>query len=204
MGTRGAYGFIVDGEEKITYNHFDSYPFYLGISIKKQINSKTIEELTQIAKNVKLIKRTKTGKIRSATQAQIKKVRDFEKENGVNLSDFTVNTKDQKDWYCILRNGQGTLNLPFMIDDSLFLNDSLFCEWAYIANIDSGCLEIYKGFNKNPNADGRYAKNLDSDSEYYGVVLLDEIPFELLQQMDDDTFCNLIDKKIEQAGNWKE
>ena len=30
MGTRGAFGFLVDGETKVTYNHWDSYPSGLG------------------------------------------------------------------------------------------------------------------------------------------------------------------------------
>ena len=39
-------------------------------------------------------------------------------------------------------------------------------------------LEFYKGFNKDPNANGRYAKFKEPDSNYYGVVLKMEIPLE--------------------------
>jgi len=31
MGTRGFLGFVVDGDEKIGYSHYDSYPSGLGI-----------------------------------------------------------------------------------------------------------------------------------------------------------------------------
>lgn len=39
-----------------------------------------------------------------------------------------------------------------MIDDSEFLNDSLFCEWTYIINLDNEQFEVYRGFNKDPSA----------------------------------------------------
>ena len=38
MGTRGAWGFLVDGDDsRITYNHFDSYPSGLGANLVKAI-----------------------------------------------------------------------------------------------------------------------------------------------------------------------
>lgn len=64
-----------------------------------------------------------------------------------------------------------------------FLIDSLFCEFAYIINLDDEVLEIYTGFNKNPNEKGRYAnKTMDLDNKkysggkYYGVKLVQTIP----------------------------
>ena len=58
-----------------------------------------------------------------------------------------------------------------------FLHDSLFCEFAYIVNLDKEVLEFYIGFNKNPQADGRYASFYsEPDSVYCGVKLVKEIP----------------------------
>ena len=58
-----------------------------------------------------------------------------------------------------------------------FLHDSLFCEFAYIVNLDKEVLEFYIGFNKNPQADGRYASFYsEPDSVYCGVKLSKEIP----------------------------
>ena len=59
-----------------------------------------------------------------------------------------------------------------------FLYDSLFCEYAYIINLDECVLEFYKGFNKNPKANGRYANNTiyRDENSYYGVALIDTIP----------------------------
>jgi len=35
-----------------------------------------------------------------------------------------------------------------------FAGDSLMCEWAYVIDLDSGKLEVLKGFNKTPLAEG--------------------------------------------------
>ena len=58
-----------------------------------------------------------------------------------------------------------------------FLENSLFCEYAYIINLDDGVLEFYVGFNKDPNAKGRYASlKVSDDNDYYGVVLKKTFP----------------------------
>ena len=71
-----------------------------------------------------------------------------------------------------------TFNLSFK-DSHIFLADSLFCEYAYIINLDTNMLEYYVGFNKNKNAAGRYAKQtVDEEEIFYGVVLKKEIPLQ--------------------------
>ena len=60
-----------------------------------------------------------------------------------------------------------------------FARESLFCEWAYIINLDIGVLEIYKGFNKNPVSIGRFTKLMGSDGyapvKLFKVLTFDEI-----------------------------
>ena len=80
-------------------------------------------------------------------------------------------------------NGKG-FNQEFR-DAKDFLFNSLFCEYAYIINLDSNMLEFYVGFNNDENAPGRYAKCLNpcelSDGSFlYGVKLVLEIPLDEL------------------------
>lgn len=86
-------------------------------------------------------------------------------------------------------NGDG-FNNEFQ-NASDFMFDSLFCEYAYVVNLDTNKLEFYVGFNNNPNANGRYAKcnnpcKLSDGSNLYGVALKQELPL-------DEVF----------AGKWK-
>ncbi len=64
-----------------------------------------------------------------------------------------------------------------IFEDSSFLNNSLFCEYAYIINLDDGILEYYRGGNQDPNARGRYAHNKDDaiSIQFYGVRLTQEV-----------------------------
>lgn len=48
MGTRGCYGFRKNGMDKLTYNHFDSYPDCLGHTMVKFCKATSISELNEI------------------------------------------------------------------------------------------------------------------------------------------------------------
>ena len=55
MGTRGLWGFRKDGKDKLTYNHFDSYPDCLGHTIVEFLKKHTKKELEDIAKRIVLV-----------------------------------------------------------------------------------------------------------------------------------------------------
>jgi hypothetical protein len=45
-----------------------------------------------------------------------------------------------------------------LVDSIDFALDSLFCEWAYVLDLDKEVLEIYRGFTKSGKVKGRFAK----------------------------------------------
>ena len=114
MGTRGLYGYKIDGELKLTYNHGDSYPSYLGSNVIKYICLYSIDEIKQIAKSIEMVN---------------------------DPDDYYYNNlrKHQGDLRAYHRNG-----VTMMIDNRDFIEDALFCEWAYIINLDTLKLEIYR------------------------------------------------------------
>ena len=55
MSTRGLYGFRKNNRDKTTYNHFDSYPDYLGREIAMFCAANSIETMEQIYNNITTI-----------------------------------------------------------------------------------------------------------------------------------------------------
>src|SRR5208337_4359655 len=125
MGTRGAIGFRLDGQDKVTYNHFDSYPSGVGAELLAELcGIKNWEAVKTAVRNISFIDQDV-----EPTEAQIELCAEF--------TDLGVGDQSTSDWYCLLRNAQGSLapyltgKLPFMSDNHTFLLDSLFCEYAY-------------------------------------------------------------------------
>lgn len=179
MGTRGAYGFRLDRTDKVTYNHFDSYPEGLGLDLLRELSACDHSQLAEIARQILLVREDSTP-----TPEQIAQLSKW--------ADVGVSRQSLDDWYCLLRDAQGKLSpwisreVPVMIDSHEFLGDSLFCEWAYIINLDDGTFEVYRGFNKVPTAAGRYAALRERHSaEYCGVKLLTTIPLDSLRGKSD-------------------
>lgn len=191
MGTRGAYGFRVEGKDKVTYNHFDSYPRELGDNVLNYICKTPLAKMREIALRIELVDRD------SQPSEEAKRI--YRK-----YADLQVSEHSYDDWYCLLRNTQGDLfpyskDLHDMIDSHEFLADSLFCEWAYIINLDTTRLEAYAGFNKNPSAKGRYAsQSIEDNNGYYGVALLKEMP---IQNITRERIASLV-KEIEALGGY--
>lgn len=55
MSTRGAWGFRKDEQDKVTFNHWDSYPSGLGESVLAFCQAHSREELTAIADAIVLV-----------------------------------------------------------------------------------------------------------------------------------------------------
>lgn len=95
---------------------------------------------------------------------------------------------DGGDWYWTLRPNQGCPEnwLPFidsgskvyMIDNLSFIKDSLFCEYAYIVNLDTDQLEFYCGFQHKPDETNRYG--CEEDQGYYPCRMVACFPLDVI------------------------
>lgn len=154
MGTRGTLGFVIDGEEKLAYNHFDSYPDGVGVDVLKWASEVTNwETIGKLARDLKLV----TTDDPEPTQEQIEQLIKYHNES--------VSTGYPTEWYSLLRHTQGDpraiLEAGYMEDARGFPLDSLFCEWGYVVDLDNETLEVYRGFQKEAHHEGRFADRLE-------------------------------------------
>ncbi len=161
MGTRGLYGFRKNGIDKVTYNHYDSYPSYLGDIMATFCKNTSVEEMNKIFDRIVLVDEES-----KPTKKQI--------DECMKYYNSTVSTGDVEDWYCLLREAQGNPDaykdgLKYMINSQNFIYDSLFCEYAYIINLDTNCLEFWLGFQKEPCENNRYGAEIEDG--YYPCKL---------------------------------
>ena len=176
MGTRGLWGFRHKGEDKLTYNHWDSHPDGLGEWVVDFVRTSSLKELREIEGRILLVK----------TNSKPTKEQQRECEEYANLG---VDEQRRDSWYCLLRETQGKPHvykdgvnkkgLRYMIDDREFIKDSLFCEWGYIINLDTKRLEVWEGFQTTPQKGNRYGESeLKCSKGYYPCALVLEMPLD--------------------------
>lgn len=183
MSTRGLYGFRKNEQDKTTYNHSDSYPDWLGRGIATFCSETSIEEMGKIYDSIEMI-----DEETPPTKEQIK----WCIEAG--YYDPSVSSQKKEDWYCLLRGMQGDLEelkknalgkgKTFMSDSQNFIRDSLFCEYAYIINLDTEMLEFWVGYQHEAQEGNRYGEAANEDG-YYPCMLAAEFPLAEINSPDD-------------------
>jgi hypothetical protein len=176
-------GFRLNGNDKLIYNHSSSYPEWLGNKIATALANLLVEDVGETWLRNKVESLEMVTNDQEPTPEQIERLSPH--------TNLRVSNQSTKDWYCLTSGLQGdllkTLNAGLAESADRFILDSLFCEWAYIVNLDTKCLEIYKGFQRTPHGKGRYFDLLPSgefhrgaDQTYYPCALVCEIPFNQL------------------------
>ena len=182
MGTRGVWGFRKDGYDKVSYCHFDSYPEGLGYSFAKLLMKPVAEKLDAWFDNIVEIDAEKLP-----TDEQKRYCIEMGWYNG------NVSNRDANDWYCLLRELQDPERWEKLIDEDKkvfidnkidFIKDSLWCEYAYIYDIDKKELEIYDGFQEKPQEGNRYGTEQRKGHVrgYYPCRLAGKITLDELQE----------------------
>lgn len=136
MGTRGLMGFASGDTLKAAYNHFDSYPDYLGRVVFSWALAADLDEAKLKFATLEIVDESD-----NPTDEQIARLAK------AGLGPAGVSTG--ADFYAWLRDLQGdpqaTLDAGFITDSVGFGMDPLFCEWAYVVDLDKRVVEVYSG-----------------------------------------------------------
>jgi hypothetical protein len=171
MSTRGFIGFVADGKTAIAYNHCDSYPDWLGTNVLGWLRSCDPAEAKARAAALRVVAGDS-----EPTDADVEALRKYYNPNVGGRS-------ERPTWYQLLRETQGQpgamLDAGVIEDASNFPYDSLFAEWGYVADFDGGKFEVYRGFQHEVHAEGRFARP-EPDDGYYPVKLIQSWPLAAL------------------------
>ena len=181
MGTRNLTYVVKNGEYKIAqYGQWDGNPSGQGQTIVEfLLNEGNIRKLESILSKVRYLDRK--GKDKDFIEL-------FHKNAPEWLSDSDNRTPEQIRWFStymtrnlgaeILSNIANSKDSEIVIDNQIdFSKDSLFCEWAYIINLDTEELEIFKGFNTSPLDKSERFYSEEIPEEYYPVKHYKSIKF---------------------------
>lgn len=189
MGTRNLTCVYLDGEYKVSqYGQWDGYPEGQGVTCLNFLRDTLNEEkFKEKLRKMKFASKDYINGIYAAFGA---------KDGFINI-DGSHEVKKRfpqfhRDTAADILEMIATMDIgPYLEDDINFAGDSLFCEWAYVIDLDKRTFEVYEGFNQKPLTEEdrfffleekSYKEHRDED-QYHPVKLvkswsLDELPTE--------------------------
>lgn len=188
MATRGIYGFRINETDKLAYNHADSYPNQLGTNLLSELHS--VEDW-------------------AAVEERIRTLASVHESRKIGLNDEIFRTELRRhysglayrgqpaDFYDLMQPLQGKLEpflsgkLSFMATANEFIDNSLFCEWGYIVDLDQNQFQIYRGQQLNaPEKESPYFENGPDRMGYFPCHQIHSYGLESLptvEQFQEDT-----------------
>lgn len=170
MGTRHLIAVQLDGEYKIAqYGQWDGYPAGQGKTVLNFLRSADLDVFKEKVRNCTWATDEQfedqwvaAGAPRGAESVPMSIADKFEQlfpENSRNTGAKILDIVYRADKPLALRNN---------ID---FAQDGLFCEYAYVIDLDANTLEVYTGFHKEPVLEGRFAGPMESGHDKsYGPI----------------------------------
>lgn len=191
MGTRHLIAVMHDGKYKVAqYGQWDGYPSGQGTTV--------LAFLHQMDKHVFI---TKLMDARFVTDEDVERI------NAELKVDNSLMNEGKKYGHFSRDRGAEILDIVYkavpgiLLQNSInFAADSLFCEYAYVIDLDKGTFEVFKGFNKTPLVEGdRFfgIKSDDASSQGYHPVKLVHT-FQLDALPDEDTFLKVLEPQDEE------
>lgn len=189
MGTRSLTVVRFKNEYKVAqYCQWDGYPSGVGINILRLLKKIKIEEFKKSVDEVSFLTKEEFDFL-------IKEIDEHKKWN----SHYSI-----RDNYPELSNEIGPdilknilfKNTKKLVNGLNFAANSLFCEWAYVIDLDKDTFEVFKGFNEFPLDKSErfyFLERTQSIDGYYPVKLL--ATYSLDDLPDENDLCKLNESK---------
>ncbi len=181
MGTRNLTLVLLNGEYKVAqYGQWDGYPSGQGLGVLNFLRTMEIDKMRTALDHVKFPTNEEAKELAA-------KVDTDGKIDGVDwMKVYPQFSRDlcAKILSLVYYNKEEILLLKNSLD---FAADSLFCEWAYLVNLDNDTLEVYKGFNKSSLGDTDRFLFLEDKAEdgYHPIKIVKSYPLSALPTDED-------------------
>lgn len=196
MGTRNLIMVIANGKTKVAqYGQWDGYLSGQGLTVlrtmKKIVDTGELELFKKKVLALKWLTKKKEKEIEADNQWDIHYPylsRDCAAEilNAIHYNRLEMSRKE------VTING-----IVGLVNKEDFAADSLFCEWAYVIDLNKNVLEVYQGFNKTPlTIEDRFYHLQDLNEEYQPIKIIGSFPLNLLP--DESIFLGLEQKEDEE------
>lgn len=161
MSTRNLTIVISDGETKVAqYGQSDGYPEGQGETVLEFLQSNDLKKFKEILKEVVFINPEKDEDFKGKPE--------FDAETASKVLQLIYDRK-----------------ATGLYDSSEFAKNSLFCEWAYVVDLDKGVLEVYRGYNREPlTKDDRFYNEEVQGKDYYPIKIVKSYSLEKLPEVE--------------------
>lgn len=223
MGTRNSTLIKVNGEYKVAqYGQWDGMPDSLGKNILKVLRT---ADLVALKNRVSALKHGAVADSNPEWKTYLALSRKHDEEQSNALGNKALKDDARYEAYHKLRESHRNIMLKtpsfrwsrdcgganiikMLLDPELkfktvavftkFVADSLFCEWAYVIDLDTNTFEVFQGFNQTPLGEGDRFHFLQENGEleYYPCRLVVSFPLDNLPT--DDDFVALADPEEEE------
>lgn len=183
MGTRNLTTIVLDGQYRIAqYGQWDGYPSGQGSTVLEFLNGMDREKFEKNLRGCYFFTKENLAELQKEGEsigwdAFWEKYHSMSRDRGAEILQ-------------IVQDSEGGIGLKNQL---AFAGDSLFCEWAYVIDLDTDRLEVFRGFNQSPLKDGERFKDvpdLEVQEGYYPITLAASYPLDSLpsvEQMEIDT-----------------
>lgn len=186
MGTRNLTIVHKNGEYKVAqYGQWDGYPEGLGVTLLNFLKNVNMDSFRKAIDNVSFYTKEEIDEINKS----IDKIRN-DIPNYSWQKDFPQLSRDTGGDILNLITFKGVNKVNNSID---FAADSLFCEWAYVIDLDTNKFEVYKGFNKEELSSNERFCYLEDKRDKENIVSKNYHPIKFVKSYDID---NLPDEKL--------
>jgi hypothetical protein len=205
MGTRNLTCVYLDGKPRIAqYCQWDGYPSGQGVSVYKFLKSlNTPEAVENFKEKVQALREVESDELKAKWVS-------CGASPTSDLVNMEVADRFKKRFPHLHRDcGAKILSMVAEGLDEIelawtFAASGLFCEWAYVIDLDTMTLEVYAGFFKEPlNSGGRFDDMERTNEAYTPVQKIKEYPIAELPD-DEDEYIKELDSTNNELKGYDE